>query len=854
MSIELSPTARELIRSTFFGKDFDSHRQEIIDAIQAIFGDDVASNITASEQGVMLIELNAYALGTASWYGDRQADDTTLDFVRLRRHAVAIARQLGYKATSSVPAVVDVRVQLLTIPPVQLTIPKGTKASGPDGLIFETLSDLVFDQGQIGAGLPVGLTINEFAIDPVSPSIIYAGTSDGILKTLTSGSSWFSSSSGITFPNITTLVIDPGTPTTLYAGTVASGIFKSIDSGASWTSSSVGLSNLNITSIAIDPITPTILYVGTNAGGLFKTINSGSSWSQINIGITDFAIQTVVIDPVTPSIIYAGAFSGGIFKTISSGLSWTAANLGLSATNVTHIAVDPVTPTTLYAATTIGGVHKSIDSAATWVPANVGLTATSPNRITIDGVTPSTLYVSTIDAGVYKTIDSGANWAAAVVGLTNTNNTAITVDPVTPTTLYVGATDGGIFVSLTSAATWAPLNNGIDDPIKIVQMREGQTLSETFRSDGEPFQVFEIPVPVSFSIAQDSPAVSVDSILWPEVELLTYDQTDQVEIEYGLAPPRVIFGDGIAGNIPTQDAEIAVAYFVTSGTLGSIASDTMGAFDDPIIAGSTVISTTISNTSPSTPGSDPESLNSIKINAPRVYQAAQRSVTALDLAGWVNSYVDPVYGAVARGTATSPRSAVADAEGQSIIAMMGALGVPTSLTTRLSNYLDSVLSSNCAANVVNAQILSSDSIGRYVPAPAGLAISLAAFLNTIAESTVEAVVTDGSINLLSVDAFIGISIDVTITNDELRTSIVDAARDAVQTLLLNRDFGESLRIGDIYQTVEGVGGVDYSNISLVVRNNIGDDISSSRLDQFGDLEIELFEVITMGATPSVEIL
>jgi len=186
--------------------------------------------------------------------------------------------------------------------------------------------------------------------------------------------------------------------------------------------------------------------------------------------------------------------------------------------------------------------------------------------------------------------------------------------------------------------------------------------------------------------------------------------------------------------------------------------------------------------------------------------------------------------------------------------MMGALGVPASLITRLSNYLDTILSSNCSANVVNAQILSSDSIGRYVPAPAGLAISLAAFLNTIAESTAEAVVTDGSVNLLAVDALIRISINATITNDELRTSIVDAVRDAVQTLLLNRDFGDSLHIGDIYQTVEGVDGVSYSNISLVVRNNIGDNISASRLDQFGDLEIGLFEVITMGATPSVEIL
>jgi hypothetical protein len=41
---------------------------------------------------------------------------------------------------------------------------------------------------------------------------------------------------------------------------------------------------------------------------------------------------------------------------------------------------------------------------------------------------------------------------------------------------------------------------------------------------------------------------------------------------------------------------------------------------------------------------------------------------------------------------------------------------------------------------------------------------------------------------------------------------------------------------------------------MVVRNNINEDISVSRLDQFGDLPITDYEVITLGATPAVTIL
>lgn len=851
MSISLSPTARELTRSTFFGKDFDSYRQEIIDTLNAIFGSDIASNIVASEQGVVLIEMNAYALSTLSWYGDRQADDTTLRFARLRFAAVTIGRQLGYKASSSVPALADVRVQLISAPPVQLTIQKGLRATGPDGLVFETLADLVFDQGQIGSGLPAGMTVNAVVIDPVTPSIVYLATTSGVLKTTSSGTTWFASNSGLPNSSLTALAIDPVTPATLYVGTLTAGVFKSTDSGATWTASSGGLSNLKITSLSVDPLTPATVYVGTNAGGMFKSINSGASWSQINGGVIDFTIQTIAINPTTTTIIYTGAYSGGVYKSINGGLSWTASNTGLAHLNVSDIKIDPVTPTTLYAATIGGGIYKSTNSGVLWIPMNNGFTGLSPSEIAIDPVTPTTIYVSTAEAGVFKTTNGGTSWSTAVTDLPNTTNSSIAIDPSTTTIIYLGTISGGMFGSTNGAVTWGSLNSGIDDPIKIVQMREGRTLQASFRSTGEPFQIFELALPTGFSVAQDSPSTTVGGILWPEVPLLTYEQTNQVEIEYGLSPPRVIFGDGIAGNIPPKDAEIRVTYFVTSGASGSIASDTMGAFIDAIIAGTTPIGTTISNAAPSTPGSDPESINSIKVNAPLVFQAAGRAVTASDLDGWINSFVDPVYGAVSKGRATAPRSAAEDAEAQSIISTLTAFGAPAPTITRLSEYVGSILSSNCSANVVNAQILSADSIGRYVPAPSGLAINLAAFLNRIAESTVEVVVTDGSINLLSVDATIEVAILSTITNDALRVSIRDSVRNAVQALLIGRDFGQSLRVGDLYQTVEAIEGVEYSHISLVVRNNISEDISSARLNEFGDLPIADYEVITMGVTPVV---
>src|SRR5437867_11422272 len=75
---------------------------------------------------------------------------------------------------------------------------------------------------------------------------------------------------------ISALAIDPLTPTTLYAWTNGGGLFKSTDGGANW--SATGLTNISGRALAIDPITPTTLYAGAD-GGVFKSTDGGARWS-----------------------------------------------------------------------------------------------------------------------------------------------------------------------------------------------------------------------------------------------------------------------------------------------------------------------------------------------------------------------------------------------------------------------------------------------------------------------------------------------------------------------------------------------------------------------------------------------
>ena len=68
--------------------------------------------------------------------------------------------------------------------------------------------------------------------------------------------------------SIATLAIDPVTPTTLYAGTGFGGVFKSSDGGGNWSAINDGLTNTNVQALAIDPTTSTP-YAGTGGGGVF---------------------------------------------------------------------------------------------------------------------------------------------------------------------------------------------------------------------------------------------------------------------------------------------------------------------------------------------------------------------------------------------------------------------------------------------------------------------------------------------------------------------------------------------------------------------------------------------------------
>lgn len=234
------------------------------------------------------------------------------------------------------------------------------------------------------AGPPFNIVY--IAIDPVTPSTMYVATSGslgsgtGLWKSADGGSTWLQKNQGLTYMNLTTVVINPsntnmilvGTGHRPYGGTAGGGIFKSTDGGDTW--HKVSIPNYPINSIVINPSSTNIMYAATFGGGVYKSTDSGETWSQSNSGIGNNDVYALAINPNQPDTLYAGVnpfyadptgpeTSVTVFKTTDGGASWKNVLLD---TDVEWIMLDPANPNNVYEGNHGGYISWSLDGGSTW--------------------------------------------------------------------------------------------------------------------------------------------------------------------------------------------------------------------------------------------------------------------------------------------------------------------------------------------------------------------------------------------------------------------------------------------------------------------------------------------------------
>ena len=208
------------------------------------------------------------------------------------------------------------------------------------------------------------------------------------------------------------LLIDPNSPSIMYAGGVDGGVWKSTDAGATWvTSTDLSMSNLAVVTLAFDPKNSSVIYAGTGEGvgngdavrgaGLFRSVDAGVTFTQIaSTNTPDFQYtMKVIVSPRNSNRLYVGTRTG-VWRSTNGGTSWT---------NLITNAAGGCTDMAMQEKRTIGFLFASC------------------GRTNVAG------------AAVYRLLDSDTGAFTSVLALTGQGRSSIAIAPSNEAFVYIVA-------------------------------------------------------------------------------------------------------------------------------------------------------------------------------------------------------------------------------------------------------------------------------------------------------------------------------------------------------------------------------------------------------------------------------
>ncbi|MGZ5253689.1 MAG: WD40/YVTN/BNR-like repeat-containing protein, partial [Flavitalea sp.] len=264
------------------------------------------------------------------------------------------------------------------------------------GVTWKNISDKYF-----------GGTIGAVAVAPSDEQIVYVGEGENTMRGNVSeglGGAWRSDDAGRTWKNIglkdgrhiIRMVVHPRNPDIVWAAVMGHlfgpnqerGVFKTIDGGKTWKKVLYVNEQTGASDLVMEPGNPNILYAGTwrlirtpyslesggEGSGLWKSMDGGETWKNISstkgFPKGTWGIVGVAVAPSNPDKVYAIIENekGGMFVSNNAGESWTLVssdnNIRQRAWYYTKVFVDPKNENLVYAPNV--GFMRSQDGGKTW--------------------------------------------------------------------------------------------------------------------------------------------------------------------------------------------------------------------------------------------------------------------------------------------------------------------------------------------------------------------------------------------------------------------------------------------------------------------------------------------------------
>lgn len=196
----------------------------------------------------------------------------------------------------------------------------------PDLSTNDIANILPSSEGGLPGGIPF-FAISSISESPLTPGVIWVGTSDGKVHLTRNG--------GATWTDLTPGVAAAGGRVDAYVSRVRASahkegrayvakngfrnddfrpfLFKTEDYGATWTPLTDGLPSEPINVVVEDALNPRLLFLG-NDGGLFVSIDGGTTWVRMTSAIPRVPVHDLVVHPRENDLI-VGTYGRGIFVT-----------------------------------------------------------------------------------------------------------------------------------------------------------------------------------------------------------------------------------------------------------------------------------------------------------------------------------------------------------------------------------------------------------------------------------------------------------------------------------------------------------------------------------------------------------
>lgn len=337
-----------------------------------------------------------------------------------------------------------------------------------------------------------GGSVGELAINPLTPTVLYAASENvGLFRTTDGAGHWSFIASATAVRH---LALVPAAPDTLYLAMtrrISFGLHRSDDGGDTWT--------------PLDapgdrpyphPTDPDVVYVAQDgsSGGLWRSDNRGLDWVTVTTGLTDTHLTALAFHPTHPLTMAVGTGNGNIFLSTDGGASWSHVAQPLDA--VATLAFNPRGDHELWASTICfssdSKTLRSTDAGYTaWAPVADPVGSAPMPTIAFppaawDSVAYSrTVFVNGCWGDAYRSDDDGASWSPYGP---QTGDWALALHPSLDTHAYRSSASDAVVATSDGGTTWYVANQGltavVPRQLEVVPGRADQLYALTEREDG----------------------------------------------------------------------------------------------------------------------------------------------------------------------------------------------------------------------------------------------------------------------------------------------------------------------------------------------------------------------------------